>query len=181
MQVILTSKIKNLGDIGNIVEVKPGYAKNFLFPRKKAIYNSSANLKTFELKKGDIEKGEEELLSLAAENRKKFNNKEIVIIENASDDGRLYGSVNASTIISKLNDLTGLSLTKSDIRIEKPIKEIGIYDMKASLYSDISINISLIVTRNELEIKTLREALIVNNKLDNQPQEEEVEEEINQN
>ena len=93
-----------------------------------------------------------------------------MIIENASDDGRLYGSVNAGTIISKLKDFTGTSLTKSDIKIEKPIKEIGIYNVKVSLHGDVSINISLIVTRNELEIKALKESL-KNNK------EKEVEEE----
>jgi len=170
MQVILTSKIKNLGEVGDIIEVKPWYAKNFLFPRKKAIYNSPINKKEFDSKKQDIEKKESELLSFANQNREKLNNKEVVIIENASDDGRLYGSVNAGTIISKLKDFTGTSLTKSDIKIEKPIKEIGIYNVKVSLHGDVSINISLIVTRNELEIKALKESL-KNNK------EKEVEEE----
>jgi len=175
MQVILTSKIKGLGDVGDIVGVKPGHARNFLFPRKKAIYNSASNKKTFELQKNDINKEQDNLLSLANENRQKFNNKEIIIIENASDDGRLYGSVNASTVTSKLNEFTGLLLTKSDIKIEKPIKEIGIYSIKASLHSDVSIDISLIVTRNELEIKTLKEAAKSNDNQDNIDEESDIE------
>jgi len=167
MQVILTSKIKGLGDIGEVAEVKPGYARNFLFPREKAIYNSPINRAKFDSQKDNIHKKEEELISSANENKSKFHNKEVIIIENASDDGRLYGSVNATTIIAKLKEVTGLSLVKSDIIIEKPIKEIGIYNIKVNLHAEITINISLIVTRNELEIKTLKEDLKKGKKGDN--------------
>jgi large subunit ribosomal protein L9 len=172
MEVILTSKIKNLGDIGEIVNVKPGYARNFLFPREKAIYNSPINKAKFNAEKKDIEKKEKELISSANNSKKEFNNKEVVIIENASDDGRLYGSVNATTIISKLKEVTNLSLVKSDIKISQPIKEIGIYNIKVNLHSEVAINISLIVTRNELEIKTLKEDLKNKNK---NPEETEIE------
>jgi large subunit ribosomal protein L9 len=172
MEVILTSQIKNLGDIGEIVNVKPGYARNFLFPREKAIYNSPINKAKFNAEKKDIEKKEKELISSANNSRKEFNNKEVIIIENASDDGRLYGSVNATTIIAKLKEVTGLSLIKSDIKIAQPIKEIGIYNIKVNLHSEVNINISLIVTRNELEIKTLKEDLKNNDK---NPEEAEIE------
>jgi len=130
MQVILTSKIKNLGEVGDIIEVKPGYAKNFLFPRKKAIYNSPINKKEFDSKKQDIEKKESELLSFANQNREKLNNKEVVIIENASDDGRLYGSVNAGTIISKLKDFTGTSLTKLTLKLKNQLKKLEFIMLK---------------------------------------------------
>jgi large subunit ribosomal protein L9 len=159
MQVILTANIKTLGVIGDIVNVKAGYARNFLLPKGWAIYNSVINRKKFDSNKKEIEQKEQELISKANQNRKEFNNKEVVIIENASDDGRLYGSVNATTIISKLKEATNLSVVKSDIKIEKPIKEIGIYNVKVNLHSEVTINISLIVTRNELEIKTLKDAL----------------------
>lgn len=176
MQVILTSKINGLGNVGDVIEVKNGFAKNFLFPKKKAIYNSPSNHKVFATQKADIEKKEGEILEQAKKSKSEFNNKEVIIIENASDDGRLYGSVNATTIVNKLKEVTKLSLSKSDIIIGKPIKDIGIYPIKIHLHSDVFINISLIVTRNELEIDALKKSLLDKNKKSDEDLEEEIEE-----
>ena len=156
MKVILISKVAKHGNIGDIVNVKDGFAKNFLIPKKKAIHYSAANYKVFEDQKKEFEAKNKESISNANDIKKSINRKDIVIIENASDDGRLYGAVNGNSISIQVNKLSkGLEITKSDISLEKPIKETGVYEVSVNLYSDIDAKLRLIVARNESEIKTV--------------------------
>ncbi len=156
MKVILVSKVANYGNIGDIVDVKNGFAKNFLIPKSKAIHYSAANYKVFEDQKKEFEAKNQESIKDANEVKKSINKKDIVIIENASDDGRLYGAVNNSAISVKINELVkGLEISKSDISLENPIKETGVYNVSVNLYSDIDAKLRLIVARNESEIKTV--------------------------
>lgn len=157
MKIILTTTIQKLGKLGDIVKVKSGYAKNFLIPTKKAISYSANNYKLFEARKDQFEKENQNNVDLANEIKNKISGTEVIIIENSSDDGRLYGSVTSTVIADKINErLKSSSLNRSDIILEKPIKDIGIYKVIIEPYSDIRFSISLIVTRSESEIESLR-------------------------
>ncbi|MCE3255046.1 MAG: ribosomal protein [Rickettsiaceae bacterium] len=156
MKIILISRIAKLGNVGDVVSVKDGYAKNFLIPQKKAIFYNAANYKIFESKKQQFEVENQKNSSSAESNKDKLAGKDIVIFGNASDDGRLYGSVTTATIASKVNEILGSKkVSRIDIILKKPIKDIGVYDVKVDLYSGITANIRVIVSRSESEIETL--------------------------
>jgi large subunit ribosomal protein L9 len=155
MKIILTSAIYKLGKIGDIAEVKNGYAKNFLIPNKKAICLTVNNQKIFESKKHEFEQENQNNLKIAVNIKEKMSGKDVIIIENASDDGRLYGSVNSLNIASRINEITGEKVSRANIFLKKPIKEIGVYQIKIILHSEVSFETRIIVTRNESEIDSL--------------------------
>jgi large subunit ribosomal protein L9 len=156
MKVILIDALPKLGKIGDVVVVKNGYAKNFLIPNKKAICFTEENYKSFESKKHEFEQGSIARLEGASKIKALTEGKNIIIIENASDDGRLYGSVNSSLIASKINELIGEKLVeKSAIFLNKPIKETGIYEVKLALHSELSVSVKLVVSRTESEAQAL--------------------------
>jgi len=159
MKIILIAAVSNLGKIGDVVEVKNGFAKNFLIPNKKAICFTSNNNKIFETKKHEFEQANLKNLDVAGKVKTKITGKDVVIIENASDDGRLYGSVNSAVIAAKINEIVGEKLvSRADIFLKKPIKEIGLYDVKLNLHSEVAFDVRLIVTRSESEIEALLKA-----------------------
>ncbi len=159
MKIILTAAISKLGKIGDVVEVKNGYAKNFLIPSKKAICFTANNSKIFESKKQEFEQQNNDELSFANKVKDALAGKDIVIIENASDDGRLYGSVSSSAIASEINKiLKQKSVARANIFLKKSIKEIGIYEASVVLHSDVEIKARLIVTRSESEVEVLLKA-----------------------
>ncbi len=156
MKIILISTISNLGKIGDVVEVKNGYAKNFLIPSKKAICFTASSYKIFESRKQEFEQENQKNLEGAAKVRQSVIGKDVVIIKNASDDGRLYGSVSSADIANKINELVGAkSVSRADIFLKKPIKEIGVYQVKLTPHSEVSFEVRLIVTRSESEIEAL--------------------------
>ncbi len=142
--------------MGEIVNVKPGYAKNFLIPKKKAIFFTPINKKIFEDKKKAYEIESSQKIDIANSLKEKINNQNIVIIEVASDDGRLYGSVNSSVIANKINSLfEGFSVPKSAVIISSPIKEIGVYSVTISLHAEFQFSVNVIVSRSESEVEQL--------------------------
>ena len=156
MKVILIDALPKLGKIGDIVVVKNGYAKNFLIPNKKAICFSEENYKAFEGKKHEFEQESIKRLEGASKIKALTEGKNVIIIENASDDGRLYGSVNSSLIASKINELIGEKLVeKGAIFLSKPIKETGIYEAKLVIHSELSIAVKLVVSRSESEAQAM--------------------------
>ena len=156
MKVILIDALPKLGKIGDVIVVKNGYAKNFLIPNKKAICFSDENYKAFEGKKHEFEQESIKKLEGASKIKALTEGKNVIIIENASDDGRLYGSVNSSLIANKINELIGEKLVaKSSIFLNKPIKEVGIYEAKLAIHSDLAIAVKLVVSRSESEALAL--------------------------
>lgn len=171
MKIILTSDVSKLGKIGDIIAVANGYAKNFLIPSGKAICYTPANYKVFESKKAEFEQANLKNLDSASKAKAKVAGKDLIIIENASDDGRLYGSVSSSLIAARINELLGEKLvSRTDIFLAKPIKEIGVYQVKLNLHSDVSFEVRAIVTRSESEV----EALLRGGKKDKETKSEEV-------
>ena len=159
MKIILTAAVSNLGKVGDIVEVKNCYAKNFLIPNKKAICATSNNSKIFESKRQEFEQANDKDLSIAESVREKISGKDVIIIENASDDGRLYGSVNSSVIATKINDIVkSKAASRVNVFLKKPIKDIGVYSVKLSLHSEVVIDLRLIVARSESEVAALLKA-----------------------
>ncbi len=159
MKVILTARVSNLGQIGEVVEVKNGYAKNFLVPSKKAICFTPNNQKVFESKRVEFEQANDDNLAVAKKIKDKLAGKDIIVIESASDDGRLYGSVSSTVIATKVNDIVGSkAVSRASIFLRKPIKEIGVYLVKLDLHSDIDLEVRVIVTRSESEIEALLKA-----------------------
>lgn len=156
MKIILTAAVSNLGKVGDVVEVKNGYAKNFLIPNKKAICSTANNGKIFESKRKEFEQANDKDLAVAETVREKISGKDVVIIENASDDGRLYGSVNSSVIAAKINEIAKQKIaSRVNVFLKKPIKEVGIYAVKLSLHSEVVIEVRLVVARNESEVAAL--------------------------
>lgn len=156
MKVILIASNPRLGQIGEVVEVKSGYAKNFLIPQKQAICFTENNNKVFAAKKHEFEIENAKNVEIASKVKVQIDGKDIIILQNASDDGRLYGSVSSTLIASKLNELTDAKpISRSQIFLRKAIKEIGVYDAVINLYSEVNANVRLIVTRSESEVDAL--------------------------
>ena len=121
MEIILLEKIQKLGQIGDVVKVKPGYARNFLVPQGKALYATEENKNVFKEKKENIEADNLKKKSEAEKLLKQFTNKEVILIRAASDSGQLYGSVTSKDIAKSLNE-EKLSINKNQIILNKSIK-----------------------------------------------------------
>jgi large subunit ribosomal protein L9 len=150
MQVILMERVAKLGQMGDVVTVKQGYARNYLLPLKKAMRATEANIKVFETQKSHMEARNLEAKSEADSVAKKLDGKQFIIIRSASDTGSLYGSVtNRDAAEAAISD--GFSIDKKQIIIDKPIKELGLHTILVSLHPETQCNIALNVARSEDE------------------------------
>jgi large subunit ribosomal protein L9 len=149
MQVVLLERIEKLGFIGDIVDVKVGYARNFLLPKKKALRATDANLKYFETKKAEIEANNLKLKSDAEKVAIKMSDTSITLIRQSSDSGFLFGSVRPTDVVDSLAEL-GFSISKGQVKISSPIKSVGLYRIGIVLHPEISVDISLrVITAKE--------------------------------
>jgi len=152
MKVILKSKMKNLGNIGDIVEVKDGYARNMLIPNDLAIFYTEKNYEVFKKMKEDIEKKNQEEKKKAEDLASQISIKDLILIENASDDGKLYGSITTIKVANFINDLMKTKfLKKNNISLKDQIREVGKYTVIIQLHPEVSIEKSLIVARTKEE------------------------------
>ena len=150
MDIILLERIKNLGQMGDRVSVKSGYARNFLIPLKKALRVNEENIKRFENEKIKLEANNLETKKQAEKLQEKIKGKKFVLIRSASESGSLYGSVTARDIqlIMQENDIT---INKSQIELNSTIKELGIVTVPINLHPEVSVEIEIIVARSEEE------------------------------
>ena len=154
MDVILLERIEKLGQMGDVVKVKNGFARNFLLPQKKALRASKDNLAYFEKERVTLEaknlkqKQEAELVL------EKLDNYNLVIIRQAGETGQLYGSVNTNDVKVKLNE-NGFIVEKNQIKLDKPIKELGVHAVSVKLHPEVQATISVIVSRTETEAEIL--------------------------
>lgn len=154
MDVILLERIEKLGQMGDVVRVKNGFARNFLLPQKKALRASKDNLAYFEKERVTLEaknlkqKQEAELVL------EKLDNYNLVIIRQAGETGQLYGSVNTNDVKVKLNE-NGFIVEKNQIKLDKPIKELGVHAVSVKLHPEVQATISVIVSRTETEAEIL--------------------------
>jgi large subunit ribosomal protein L9 len=150
MDVILLERVEKLGAIGDVVTVKNGFARNFLLPNKKALRANSANKKLFEANRATIESDNANRRSVAEEASKGIDGKTVQLIRQASNTGQLYGSVSARDIIDAL-DADGAKVTRSQIVLDRPIKGIGMHEVKVSLHPEVSVIVKINVARSPEE------------------------------
>jgi len=147
MQIILLERIEKLGSIGDVVTVKDGYARNFLLPNKKALRANDANRKVFEANRARIEADNASRRGEAEKAGESVDGMSIVLIRASSNSGQLYGSVSVRDIVEGLN-AEGASVTKSMIVLERPIKTIGVFDVRVALHPEVSVNVKVNVARS---------------------------------
>ena len=145
MQIILMEKVVNLGNLGDLVKVKDGYARNFLIPYGKAKRATPAALKEFEAKRADLEKAAAEKLAAAQAEAEKMNGVTVSVARKAGMDGRLFGSVGNADVADALKAV-GFTIDKSAVRMpEGPLKAIGEFPLDVALHTDVVANITVTV------------------------------------
>jgi large subunit ribosomal protein L9 len=150
MEVILLERVEKLGVIGDVVKVKNGFARNYLLPNKKALRANDANRKLFEANRARIEEENASRRGEAEKSSKTVDGKTVQLIRQASNTGQLYGSVSARDIVDAL-DSQGAKVTKSQIVLDRPIKAIGMHDVKVALHPEVSVTVKVNVARSPEE------------------------------
>ncbi len=160
MDVILLERIEKLGSIGDVVSVKNGYARNFLLPNKKALRANETNKKVFEANRERLEAENAEKRDAAEARAKDINGKQIVLIRASSNSGQLYGSVSIRDIVEKLGE-DGVEIEKSMVVLEKPIKALGVYDVRIRLHPEVDTHIQANVARSDDEAELQKDGVDV--------------------
>ena len=143
MQVILLEKIANLGDLGQLVNVKPGYARNYLVPQGKATVATESNIEAFEARRKDLEAAAAGKLQTAEARRDAMQGQKVVITERASEEGKLFGSVSVQEVVDAMV-AAGFELEKSEVRMpDGPIKLVGESEVQLSVHSEVQFNITV--------------------------------------
>ena len=150
MEVILLERVEKLGQIGDVVTVKDGFARNFLLPNKKALRSNNANRKVFEANKARIVAENETRKAEAQTASKDVDGKSVTLIRQASNTGQLYGSVAVRDIIEAL-EAEGAKVLKNQIVLDKPIKAIGLYEVKVQLHPEVAVMVKVNVARSPEE------------------------------
>jgi large subunit ribosomal protein L9 len=147
MEIILLERIEKLGTIGDVVSVKDGYARNFLLPNKKALRANEANRKVFEANKARIVADNDSKRAEAEQHAGNVEGKSVVLIRASSNAGQLYGSVSVRDIVDALNE-DGAGIGKSMVVLERPIKTIGVFDVKVTLHPEVVVGVKVNVARS---------------------------------
>ncbi|MBB4085717.1 50S ribosomal protein L9 [Sphingomonas carotinifaciens] len=150
MDVILLERVEKLGGIGDVVTVKDGFARNFLLPRKKALRANEANKKVFEANRARIEAENAARRSDAEAEAKTFGDVTVTLIRQASNTGQLYGSVAVRDLVEILEG-EGHKVTKSQVILDKPIKSIGVYEVRVALHPEVIVTVKVNVARSPEE------------------------------
>ena len=150
MEVILLERVEKLGAIGDVVTVKNGFARNFLLPNKKALRANESNRKLFEANRARIESENADKRAEAEKASKDVDGKAIQLIRQASNVGHLYGSVSARDIVEALAG-QGAHVTKSQIVLDRPIKAIGVHEVRVALHPEVSVTVKVNVARSPEE------------------------------
>ena len=150
MEIILLERVEKLGAIGDVVKVKDGFARNYLLPNKKALRANDANRKLFEANRARIEEDNANRRSDAEASSKGIDGKSVQLIRQASNTGQLYGSVSARDIIDALGT-DGAKIAKSQVILDRPIKAIGLHEVRIALHPEVSVTVKVNVARSPEE------------------------------
>jgi large subunit ribosomal protein L9 len=150
MEVILLERVEKLGAIGDVVRVKDGFARNYLLPRKKALRANEANRKVFEANRARIEEENANRRGDAEKASKGVDGKTVKLIRQASNTGQLYGSVSARDIAEAL-EAVGATVAKSQVVLDRPIKAIGVHEVKIALHPEVVVVVKVNVARSPEE------------------------------
>ncbi|MDG4649784.1 50S ribosomal protein L9 [Roseibacterium sp. SDUM158017] len=150
MEVILLERVAKLGQMGEVVSVKDGYARNYLLPQKKALRANDVNLKAFEAQKAQLEAQNLETKKEADAMASKLEGQQFVVIRSASDAGALYGSVTTRDVADAATE-AGFTVDRRQIALSRPIKELGLHDVHVVLHPEVEVVIVLNVARSPEE------------------------------
>ena len=155
MKVILTEKINKLGNIGDTVEVKTGFARNYLLPNGKAMRFTRENVALFEAKKAELTARQEAAKKNAESNVDAVKNAKLHMIRQAGDTGQLYGSVSTRDIARMLKEVAGVAVESAQVMLGAPIKSVGAFDTKIALHADVVVPVKVYVAQTQDEIDAL--------------------------
>ncbi len=155
MKVILTEKITKLGNIGDTVEVKTGFARNYLLPNGKAMRWTRENVALFEAKKAELQARQDAARKAAESNVDAVKNAKLHMIRQAGDTGQLYGSVSTRDIARMLKDVAGVNVESAQVLLGAPIKSVGAFDTKIALHPDVIVPVKVYVAQTQDEIDAL--------------------------
>ncbi|MCW8914535.1 MAG: 50S ribosomal protein L9 [Magnetovibrio sp.] len=147
MEVILLERIEKLGQMGDVVNVKPGYARNFLLPREKALRATDANKARFESQRAQLEAENLKLREEADAVGTKLNGTSVILIRQAGEAGQLYGSVNARDIAASVTE-AGFTVNRNQVKLVDPIKTLGLFEVTVALHPEVSVTVSVNVARS---------------------------------
>src|SRR2546430_20851 len=150
MEIILLERVEKLGAIGDVVKVKDGFARNYLLPNKKALRANESNRKLFEANRERIEEDNAHRRTDAEQASKGVDGKSVKLIRQASNTGQLYGSVSARDIAEALEGV-GAHVTKSQVVLDRPIKAIGLHEVRIALHPEVSVMVKVNVARSPEE------------------------------
>jgi large subunit ribosomal protein L9 len=156
MDIVLLERVEHLGHLGDVVKVKPGYARNYLFPQKKALRATKSNLEFFEKQKAELQARNDNLRKGAETDSQKIDGTALVIVRQASEAGQLYGSVAARDVAESLVE-AGFKVERRHVMLEEPLKMLGIFPVRVSLHPEVSVMVTVNIARSAEEAKTAAE------------------------
>ena len=155
MKIILTEKITKLGNIGDTVEVKTGFARNYLLPLGKAMRWSRENVALFEAKKAELQARQDAARKSAEANVDAVKNAKLYMIRQAGDTGQLYGSVSTRDIARTLREIANVAVESAQVMLGAPIKSVGVFDTQIALHPDVIVPVKVYVAQTQDEIEAL--------------------------
>ena len=174
MEVILLERVENLGQMGDIVKVRPGFARNYLLPQKKALRANDANKKVFENQRAELEARNLERKQEAEAAADKINGRSFVVIRQASEMGVLYGSVSTRDIADAASE-EGVKIERAQVRLDKPLKELGVFPVRIALHPEVDARIEVNIARSDDEAERQARGENVLARTDEEADEEETE------
>jgi len=151
MKVILLERVEGKGGLGDVVTVKDGYARNYLLPRAKALRANNANLKVFEGQRAEIEARNAKAKDAAGQSGEKLDGTSYILIRQAGESGQLYGSVAGRDVADAVNDAGGVKVDRSMVSLDKPIKTLGMHEVKIRLHAEVTVTVTLNIARSQDE------------------------------
>lgn len=153
-QVILLERVEHLGAMGDVVGVKPGYARNYLLPQKKALRATKENIAYFETQKATLEKANNEKKKGAETEAKKLDGLKIAIIRQASEGGQLYGSVTSRDIAEAITEASKVKIERYMVELNQNFKSIGLFTVPVALHPEVKVEMTINIARSEDEAAT---------------------------
>lgn len=150
MKLVLLERVENLGAMGDVVEVKPGFARNYLLPQEKALRATDANMARFEAEREVLEKRNAERRAAAESDASGIEGQSYVLIRSAGESGQLYGSVTSRDIADAISE-NDAKIGRSQVALDAPIKTLGLHEVKIRLHAEVSVTVTINVARSEDE------------------------------
>ena len=150
MKVILLERVEGRGALGDVVTVKDGFARNYLLPRGKALRANAGNMKVFEAQRAELEARNQRAREQAAKSGETLDGTAYTLIRQAGESGQLYGSVSGRDVADIINDAGG-KVERSMVVLDKPIKTLGLHEVKVKLHAEVTVTVTLNIARSEDE------------------------------